>query len=195
MRGLDLATSTDAKKTMYVDMLRYGAVAQTYFQYDTENLVDADLTEAHMAYATMETPEAVDNSKAEGGLGTLNTSVVLKARVTLTLSHLKPGANLANMKFIVKDALDGTVIKELPAYNLNPVMIAADFDDVGSAQPRRLITVTLYDGDTAVTDTVTWSVESYVAKTRATSTDAGQIDLVNAMLTYGDAVAAYMATQ
>jgi len=42
---------------------------------------------------------------------------------------------------------------------------------------------------------VTWSVESYVAKTRATSTDAGQIDLVNAMLTYGDAVAAYMATQ
>jgi len=27
MRGLDLATSTDAKKTMYVDMLRYGAVA------------------------------------------------------------------------------------------------------------------------------------------------------------------------
>jgi len=59
---------------------------------------------------------------------------------------------------------------------------------------RRLITVTLYDGDTAITDTVTWSVESYVAKTRATSTDAGQIDLVNAMLTYGDAVAAYMAT-
>ena len=195
MRGLDLATSTDAKKTMYVDMLRYGAVAQTYFQYDTENLVDADLTEAHMAYATMETPEAVDNSKAEGGLGTLNTSVVLKARVTLTLSHLKPGANLANMKFIVKDALDGTVIKELPAYNLNPVMIAADFDDVGAKQMRRLITVTLYDGDTAITDTVTWSVESYVAKTRATSTDAGQIDLVNAMLTYGDAVAAYMATQ
>ena len=107
---------------------------------------------------------------------------------------LKPGANLANMKFVVKDALDGTVIKELPAYNLNPVMIAADFDDVGAKQMRRLITVTLYDGDTAITDTVTWSVESYVAKIRATSTDAGQIDLVNAMLTYGDAVAAYMAS-
>ncbi|MBE6927909.1 MAG: hypothetical protein E7467_05410 [Ruminococcaceae bacterium] len=195
MRGLDLATSTAEKKTMYVDMLRYGAVAQTYFQYDTENLVDADLTKAQLAFATTEIPEAVDNSKAEGGIGTLNTSVVLKARVTLTLSHLKPGANLANMKFVVKDALDGTVIKELAAYNLNPVMVAADFDDVGAKQMRRLITVTLYDGDTAITDTVTWSVESYVAKIRATSTDAGQIDLVNAMLTYGDAVAAYMATQ
>ncbi|MBE6928630.1 MAG: hypothetical protein E7467_09160 [Ruminococcaceae bacterium] len=195
LRGLDLATSTPEKKTMYVDMLRYGAVAQTYFDYDTDNLVADDLTEEHLTYATTVIPEAVDGSKAEGGLGTLNTSVVLKARVTLTLSHLKPGANLANMKFIVKDALDGTVIKELPAYNLNPVMIAADFDDVGAKQMRRLITVTLYDGDTAITDTVTWSVESYVAKTRATSTDAGQIDLVNAMLTYGDAVAAYMATQ
>jgi len=195
MRGLDLATSTDAKKTMYVDMLRYGAVAQTYFDYDTDNLVTDDLTEEHLTYATTEIPEAVDASKAEGGLGTLNTSVVLKARVTLTLSHLKPGANLANMKFVVKDALDGTVIKELPAYNLNPVMVAADFDDVGAKQMRRLITVTLYDGNTAITDTVTWSVESYVAKIRATSTDAGQIDLVNAMLTYGDAVAAYMATQ
>jgi len=195
LRGLDLATSTPEKKTMYVDMLRYGAVAQTYFDYDTDNLVADDLTEEHLTYATTVIPEAVDGSKAEGGHGTLNTSVVLKARVTLTLSHLKPGANLANMKFIVKDALDGTVIKELPAYNLNPVMIAADFDDVGAKQMRRLITVTLYDGDTAITDTVTWSVESYVAKTRATSTDAGQIDLVNAMLTYGDAVAAYMATQ
>ncbi|MBE6927997.1 MAG: DUF4886 domain-containing protein [Ruminococcaceae bacterium] len=195
MRGLDLATSTPEKKTMYVDMLRYGAVAQIYFGYDTDNLVTDDLTEEHLNSATTVIPEAVDGSKAEGGLGTLNTSVVLKARVTLTLSHLKPGANLANMKFVVKDALDGTVIKELPAYNLNPVMVAADFDDVGAKQMRRLITVTLYDGDTAITDTVTWSVESYVAKTRATSTDAGQIDLVNAMLTYGDAVAAYMATQ
>jgi len=195
LRGLDLATSTPEKKTMYVDMLRYGAVAQTYFDYDTDNLVSDDLKEAHLAYATTVIPEAVDGSKAEGGRGTLNTSVVLKARVTLTLSNLKPGANLANMKFIVKDALDGTVIKELPAYNLNPVMVAADFDDVGAKQMRRLITVTLYDGDTAITDTVTWSVESYVAKIRATSTDAVQIDLVNAMLTYGDAVAAYMATQ
>jgi len=194
MRGLDLATSTDAKKTMYVDMLRYGAVAQTYFQYDTENLVDADLTEAHMAYATTEIPEAVDGSKSEGNIGKLNTSVVLKARVTLTLSFLKPGANIANMKFVVKD-IDGAVIKELPAYNLNPVMVAADFDDVGAKQMRRLVTITLYEGDTAITDTVTWSVESYVASVRANSTDAGQIDLVNAMLTYGDAVAAYMATQ
>ena len=195
MRGLDLATSTPEKKTMYVDMLRYGAVAQIYFGYDTDNLVTDDLTEEHLNSATTVIPEAVDGSKAEGGRGTLNTSVVLKARVTLTLSNLKPGANLANMKFIVKDALDGTVIKELPAYNLNPVMVAADFDDVGAKQMRRLITVTLYDGDTAITDTVTWSVESYVAKIRATSTDAVQIDLVNAMLTYGDAVAAYMATQ
>jgi len=195
LRGLDLATSTSEKKTMYVDMLRYGAVAQTYFDYDTDNLVADDLTEEHLTYATTVIPEAVDGSKAEGGRGTLNTSVVLKARVTLTLSHLKPGANLANMKFVVKDALDGTVIKELPAYNLNPVMVAADFDDVGAKQMRRLITVTLYDGDKAITNTVTWSVESYVAKVRATSTDAGQIALLNAMLTYGDAVAAYMATQ
>lgn len=42
----------EAKQSMYA-LLKYGAAAQKYFKYNTENLVDADLTEAmDEAYAT-----------------------------------------------------------------------------------------------------------------------------------------------
>ena len=47
-----------------------------------------------------------------------------------------------------------------------------------------------------ISKTVNWSVESYVAQTRAkTTATANEIAVVNAMLTYGDSVAAYMAAK
>lgn len=193
INGLSASTTTAAQKTMYVDMLKYGAVAQTYFGYDTDNLVTDDLTTAQLAYGTQSQPAATNYAKATGSGKILNTSVVLKARVVLSLSTVYPGANVSNMKFVIRDAANGQLIKEIPA-TTNGVMITADFDDVGAKQMRRLITATLYDGTTAVTQTATWSVESYVASVRATSKDPGQVDLVNAMLTYGDAVAAYMTS-
>jgi len=194
IRGLALDTTTEPQKTMYVDMLTYGSVAQRYFNYNEDNLVVDDLPEEYRDFATNTLPDATDLSNAVGNQKILNTSVVLKARVTLSLNTVLPGANVENMKFVVKDAKTGVIIEEIEA-TTNGIMVSADFDDVGAKQMRRLISVTLYDGKEAITQTVTWSVESYVAKIRATSTDAGQIDLVNAMLTYGDAVAAYMATQ
>lgn len=179
------------QRTMYVDMLKYAAVAQNYLDYDTDNIVTDDLTDEHLSYGTQAMAAAKNQSSASGSGKILNTSVVLKSRVTLTLSSIIPGANVANMKFVVRDALTGNVIKELPAEMRNGVMVSADFDDVAAKQMRRLITVTLYDGNTAVSQTVTWSIESYVAATRTTS-DAAKIEMLNAMLIYGDSVAAYM---
>ncbi|MBO7151341.1 MAG: leucine-rich repeat protein, partial [Clostridia bacterium] len=49
--------------TLLVDMLNYGASAQIYFDYNTNALVNADLTEEQKAYATKEVSEAVSYAR------------------------------------------------------------------------------------------------------------------------------------
>jgi len=73
-------------------------------------------------------------------------------------------------------------------------MWSTKYDNVGAREMREMICATFYDADgNAISKTLNWSVESYVAQTRvsekATETE---IAVVNAMLTYGDSVAAYL---
>ena len=54
MRMLNRAdiVSSDEKRTLFVDMLNYGAAAQVYFDYDTENLVNAWFSVVHASWAS-----------------------------------------------------------------------------------------------------------------------------------------------
>jgi len=191
---IDAETSIPELKTMAVDMLKYGAAAQVRLGYNTENLVTADLTEEQLSYATQEIPEAVDYSGASGLLtGTsVNANIVVAARVQLHLSCVYSSANPDAMRCIVTDE-DGTVLKELPVTNKSNIMFTAIYEDVGAKEMRDVINVTFYEGDAAISKTISWSVESYVAQVRAkTNVTEDELNMVNAMLTYGDAVAAYM---
>ena len=89
---------------------------------------------------------------------------------------------------------DGNILAELPAGVSADVMFSAKYDNVGAREMRKMICATFYDADgNAISKTLNWSVESYVAQTRANA-KAGEteINMVNTMLTYGDAVAAYL---
>ncbi len=182
--------SDDTTKTMAVDMLAYGAAAQVYFDYDAENLVTADLTDAQLAYATKEIPEAV-NSFAETGEGVnLTTNVILADRVVLYFnSFYTPSEELS---IVVNDPETGDIVCSLNTI-CNDGICSANFSDVAAKQMRKSYCFTLCDGETAVSKTITWSIESYVAQVRADENSSQtKIDMVNAMLIYGDSVAAYL---
>ncbi len=184
-------------KTMAVDMLKYGAAAQVNFDYDVENLVIADLSEEQLALATKETPEAVDYASVTGEGANVNTNITVNSKVELSLSCIAAGqADPAGVKCVITDQ-DGKVLAELATENIGGVMYKACYSNVGAKEMRKVITATFYNTEgTAISKTVNWSVESYVAQTRARA-DATEteIAMVNAMLTYGDSVAAYMAAQ
>ncbi len=58
-------------KTLLMDMLNYGAMAQTKFEYNTENLANAGLDDyKHYATATMKTCVDYSTKEGEGHLGT-----------------------------------------------------------------------------------------------------------------------------
>ncbi len=188
---LEDTNSIPELKTMAVDMLKYGAAAQVNFNYDTENLVTDVLTEEQLALATQEIPEASDDASVTGAGANVNTNITVNSKVELSLSCIVAGQT--GVKCIVTDK-DGKVLAELATTNIGGIMYSAKYDNVGAKEMREVITATFVNGNgDAISKTVNWSVESYVAQTRArTDATETEIAMVNAMLTYGDSVAAYM---
>lgn len=188
------STSTIAEhKTMSVDMLNYGAAAQVRFGYDTENLVNADLTAEQQALGTQEMAPAAATNAVSGSGKALMSDVSLMSKVQLLVTCVYAPSDASAMKFVICNAADGTVLEEIPATVVAGRACQATYSNVGAKQMRQRITITLYEGDTAVSQTLTWSVEGYVAEVRNDATgDADRLALFNAMLIYGDAVAAYM---
>ncbi len=193
LEKFESTTATDEFKTLAVDMLRYGAAAQLNFGYDVENLVDKDLTAQQLAYGTQTAPKAVDSSATTGDGLNLTTSVTVKSKVELTLTCMYATEDASNVKFVIKDS-DGNVLAELaPSKHIANRAVQATYDNVGAKQMRELITIEIYDGDTLVSKTLTWSIESYVASVLAKeSTTDVLANMVNAMLVYGDSAAVYL---
>jgi len=189
----DAETATTELKTMVIDMLKYGAAAQVRLGYNTENLVTADLTEDQLAYATQETPEAVNNAASTGEGASVNTNITVGARVQLNLSCIYTTASDPDaIKCVITDS-EGKILAEIAATNKGNIMFSAIYENVGAKQMRDVINATFYEGETAISKTVSWSVESYVAQVRAkTNVAEDELNMVNAMLTYGDSVAVYM---
>jgi len=190
---IDAAASSAELKTMAANMLKYGAAAQVRLGYNAENLVTADLTEEQLAYATQEIPEAVNNATSTGSGAAVNTNITVTSRVQLNLSCIYTTATDPNaVKCVVTDS-EGKVLAEIATTNKGGIMFSAIYENVGAKEMRDVINATFYEGDTAISKTVSWSVESYVAQVRAkTNVTEDELNMVNAMLTYGDAVAAYM---
>ncbi len=188
-------TATDEFKTMAVDMLKYGAEAQNIFNYGTDDLVTADLSEDLLSFATTEIPEATDISAVSGEGVTISANVTVGSKVELGLSIFKTGLSAPEtVRCEIRDA-EGNLIAEPTIANAMNMMFSAGYSEVGAREMRKPITATFYMGDEAISQTITWSVESYVAQVRANENSTeNDIAMVNAMLTYGDSVGAYLTS-
>ncbi len=191
MNKLAAADSADALKTLAVDMLNYGAAAQLNFNYNVENLVNADLTDAQKALGTNAAPVAVDNSSSTTTGGRIITSVSLQSKVLLYVSCVYKSTVDSSLLFVVKNA-DGKILDTYAPTEINTNNCKFVYDNVSASQMRDLITIELYDKGVLVSRTLTWSIESYVAQTRNDSNSSETlINAVNAMLTYGDSAYRY----
>ena len=83
VRMLGGSAASNAKlRSVYVDMLNYGAAAQVQFNYDKANLANRNLTEAHQAWAT-QSVETVDNRVK--GTGYAGSTLTLAGEIQLDL--------------------------------------------------------------------------------------------------------------
>jgi hypothetical protein len=195
---LTATNNTVEQRVLAADMLNYGAAAQLFGNYNTEHLVNEELTAEQLAkldeYETKELPvveKTNSNYRPEGQSNILFNSVSLDNEVLLTLTVR--AAEGSDVKVLMKDHESGTVVETLDTEWVGSNYVV-NYSGIG-ADKMRVAYDFVAQIDGAETGNVrTWSVEGYVGELRNGSNQT-QINVANALLAYGDAAAAYFAAQ
>ena len=181
-------------RTLLVDLLNYGAATQIYADRNTDNLVNASLSEDQLAWGTWNAPEylsvmnlnhtTIENPSVKWKSGGLNLKDCIEMRFKISADGYD----------------DLSVVAETDSYSWT---IYADefektaggcyvyFDGLNAGQMSEPVYLTVYRGDTAVSNTICYSIESY-AYAMQSSSDTKLTNLLEAMMKYGCSAYAYV---
>ncbi len=184
-------------RTLLVDLLNYGAMAQKYVGYKTDNLVNSDLTDTQKSWASKNTDDfknirdfnfkTISNPSVQWnacGL-VLNNSIMIRAKFSANdIENKTVEFAFRNTKFIYdkNDFVnngDGTYYvycNELFAHELSNEIL-----------------ITVYENGIPCSNTMRFSVESYASTVQQSSEYKGTAldDLTQAMMRYGKSAVAY----
>lgn len=211
-----IAKSHNDVGTALVDMLKFGAMAQIYQEYNTDNLATNVLTEAQLSYATPDAnlPDAntnftkVDyadkyiNETTEAGQVQLSKGLAPKSKINLTFSLKKYVGDPYDYYcvFDYYDAYGNKVDESLKIQyagdiqNQRPAFV---FDKTPVSVLDYPVHATVYYGDPdnggqAVTE-CDFSIETYISA-MISSSNAKLVNLLKAMYAYGHSLAIYAET-
>ena len=184
-------TTDDAFKTVVTDLLNYGAAAQVYTNYKTDDLANAGVDQTYATaslttepvkqlnteYATIENPTVIWKG----------ASLYLESKVNARLSIEVQDITGLSVKFVI-DGVEYTS-NNFEAQQGKENRYYVYFDSIIPSQMRTPFTATVYKDGVAVSNTLQYSIQSYVVGKTTPGTNLN--DLVIAMLKFGDACAAY----
>ena len=196
-RTLDkYATDEYAKlRTLLVDLLNYGAKSQEYMNYHTDNLVNASLTETQAMWGTSEAPElqTVQNTAYKE---IENPTVIwkgaglnLKDSITMRFKFVS-SESIENLKVKVVSE-SGQWVIDADSFIKNEDGYYVFFDGLDAGKMCEAVYLTVYDGETAVSNTICYSIESY-AYAKQNSEDEKLASLLDAMMKYGNSAYSYI---
>ncbi|MBE6959113.1 MAG: hypothetical protein E7448_00095 [Ruminococcaceae bacterium] len=180
-RGLKALADVDANskngilRTLLVDMLNYGAAAQVQFKYDTNNLVNADLTDTQKAWASVADVTPHNNQIKDAA--TFNTTLVLESAIEMDCIFY---ASKVGASSTWKDLY---AIATYTDFNGNPKTVRIEGENfsmyansnyvlvpvigMAVADYQSIVTCVVYDADGNVLATAVDSMESYVYRALA----------------------------
>lgn len=168
--------------TTLVDMLNYGAAAQTYFDHNTGDLANKNLTEAQQALATQTDPTCSSGASSNLGTGNFGSIVSLEDNIVMKMLFAKSvvgDATEATVSYTGYNATEATqYTAAVEPYSDDYVMVVVDELVVGDARQEVTCTIGEYSG--------TDSVEYYTA--RAAGSDAAAV--TKAMMKFADSAKA-----
>ena len=187
---------------LLVDMLNYGAAAQVYFNYNADDLANADLTDEELALASTNM-NAVKSFKrdifnANATVDIKGCSLALENRVEMKFSVDIKGKSSENLyaKIVYfdrngnkcEDIIDGS------EFTKRDDRYVVTFAGLAASEMRTEVALTIYDKNTdkAISNTREYSIESYVSSISGkNNANEELIALVEAMIIYGDSAYAY----
>ena len=197
-----LGSSTNQKfLTVLVNLLNYATKHQEYADYNIENKANASLTPEQAAYGT-------SGSLTYGNPLNLKYNVLDGASVSFKGANLYflnsvqvyykfslPAGADPELYSVRLSLVDGSQNWEVAGDKFEPVENAANqyciyFEGLTARQMREAVLATVYMGETPVSNTVLYGIESYCNNKFATTSAELQV-LLEAMMHYGDACLAY----
>ncbi|MBQ5951908.1 MAG: carbohydrate-binding domain-containing protein [Lachnospiraceae bacterium] len=195
-------------KSMVADLLYFCADAQTFFGYNTANLVTDRMTDAYAAYATPReyAPALTDHSREielagatarwTGKSAVFNSNTQLKyyfkldegqstENVALRLTYTTVSGTSVNM----------TVPLSVCQYAASTGEYAYTYDGLAAKDMRAIVRTQILDGDTPISNMLEYSLESYAARRVANSTNAAMVELVKSMMRFGLSAEYYFTGQ
>lgn len=184
-------------RTLLVDLLNYGAAAQIYAGYQTDNLVNSDLTDVQKNWASKDTTE-FKNIRNLNYKTISNPSVEWK-----TCSLVLKNSIMVKVKFSAKDVENKTV--EIVLKNTKFTYTKDDFVNNGDGtyyvycnelfanELSDDLLFTIYENGKPCSNTMLFSVESYARLVRDNYKDKPLDKMTTAMMLYGNSAKAYGA--
>ena len=182
-----LAKSTDAKfKTVVTDLLNYGAAAQVYANYKTDDLANSGIDQTY-ASTTLADPVNQLNTKLvqieNPTVAWKSASLYLESKVNARLTLEAADLTGLTVKFVI-DGVESTTdnFEAVPGKDNRYYVY---FDSLTPSQMRTPFTATVYKDGVAVSNTLQYSIQSYVVG--KTTAGVAINDMLVAMLKYADA--------
>ncbi len=181
-------------RTLAVDLLNFGSAVQVYDKYKTDNLANAELTEVQKAMGTSTAPEIASdtNTKYE----TIDNPTVswysasLYLYDTVEMRFIIRADDITNLRAKVQSKKTDKVwyIDASDFVSAGSNFYYFDFDKFQAVQMREVVLVTVLNGDTPVSNTLSYDIESYAHQiSQLTDPQYDTLkDVTVAMMKYGD---------
>ena len=161
MRNLAKDTISDAEKTMVVDMLNYGAAAQEFFGYHTDDLANAMLTDDQKAIATSDTTYTDTHTGSENYFA---SNLLLESNIKLMFAFRNVDESMkAVITFTNHYGKEKELVVNGSEFQKNGSFYVVTVQELVVSDCRQDVTCRIYDGDEVVAE-VTDSVASYAAR-------------------------------
>ena len=184
-------------RTLLVDLLNYGAAAQISAGYQTDNLVNSDLTDVQKNWASKDTTEFKN-------IRNLNYKTISNPTAEWkTCSLVLKNSIMVKVKFSAKDVENKTV--EIVLKNTKFTYTKDDFVNNGDGtyyvycnelfanELSDDLLFTIYENGVPCSNTMLFSVESYARLVRDNYKDKPLDKMTTAMMLYGNSAKAYGA--
>ena len=189
-------SSTKAKLiTLLVDLLDYGSAAQTYFTYNTSNYVidkiDSSFLSSRGTLDKSVVNDAYTTTSNDGATITLRKNLSLASSIEILVGFAVEDTTDLKVKFDYTDISGVNQTKWVYAneFSSNSGLQFASFTEFSAFEMDKVMTATLYRGDTPISDTITYSIYSY-ASSRINNTNNLGI-LIQQMIKYGQSAYNY----
>ena len=181
--GCESQLKYQAMRELCVNMLNYGAAAQTYVDYKTDNLVNKDLSDELKALATKKIT-VTDTDKAVNGAAWVGAGVRFDYKLGLYFVFTAASADEYTA------TINGTEVTPEAYTALGEGYYVIRYNSFNATNMNDVVTAKLTK-DGADDQTFTYSIKSYVASKGGDTSNVA--NLVNATYVYGFAAVAYSA--